>query len=204
MWNTLPTVEVVARTAAALNANGIQATIVKTGSEAKQLALETIPRGVTVMTNSSVTIEQIELLTHLEHNSYYKSVRQQIASAGESHSERHEARRRHLAVDWAVGSVNAVTQDGQLVLASRTGSQLPFGAFSANHVLWIVGAQKIVAGLPEAWQRVYEYCLERVEERLARTLGHEARSYINRLLVVTREEQVGRIQVILVNEELGF
>lgn len=203
MWNTLPPMETITRTADALSANNMRTTVVSTGADAMGLAVEMIPHEATVMTNSSVTIEQIGPLTHLEHSRHYKSVREQIASASESHAERHEARRRNLAVDWAVGSVNAVTQDGQVVLASRTGSQLPFAAFSADHILWVVGAQKIVDGLPEAWQRVHEYCLKRVEERLARTLGHAASSYVNRLLVVTREEQAGRIQVILVNEELG-
>jgi hypothetical protein len=57
--------------------------------------------------------------------------------------------------DFAVGSV----QDGVLVLASFSGSQLASYALGAANVIFVVGAQKIVPDLDCARRRIYEHAL---------------------------------------------
>ena len=41
-----------------------------------------------------------------------------------------------------LGSVHAVTENGEVVVTSGTGSQLPAYLYGAAHVLWIVGTQR--------------------------------------------------------------
>ena len=55
-----------------------------------------------------------------------------------------------------VGSVHAVTEQGQVPIASASGSQLASYVLGASHVIWVVGAQKIVRDLEEGLRRVRE------------------------------------------------
>ena len=107
------------------------------------------------------------------------------------------------APDWVVGSVHAVTQDGHVLIASNTGSQLPAYAYGSGRVIWIVGAQKIVKDIDEGTRRVYEYVLPLESERAKKAYGAPG-SAVNKLLVFNREAQPGRVTMIIVNEVLGY
>jgi L-lactate utilization protein LutC len=100
-----------------------------------------------------------------------------------------------------VGSVHAVTEDGQLLVASASGSQLAAYAFGAAQVIWVVGAQKVVPDLDTAFQRVrrYSYPLEDVRARAV----YGFPSAINKQLLISGETP-GRAHVVLVGEVLGF
>jgi hypothetical protein len=47
-----------------------------------------------------------------------------------------EMRQLAAAPDWVVGSVHAVTEDGSLLIASASGSQLGPIVSGAGHVVW--------------------------------------------------------------------
>jgi hypothetical protein len=53
-----------------------------------------------------------------------------------------------------LGSVNAITKEGQLVASSATGSQLGPFASGAGQLILVVGSQKIVTDLDEALARI--------------------------------------------------
>jgi hypothetical protein len=101
-----------------------------------------------------------------------------------------------------VGSVHAVTEDGQVIIASFGGSQLPGYAAGAGHVVWVVGAQKIVPTLEDGFKRIREYSYPLEDERLLQSLG--VNSAINKLLIVSGEVRPGRTTMIIVKEKLGF
>ena len=101
-----------------------------------------------------------------------------------------------------VGSVHAVTEDGKIVIASNSGSQLAPYAFSAAKVIWIVGTQKIVKNLDEAMKRIEEYTLKLEDERLMNVYGMH--SSIRKVLTINSEIMPGRITLIFVKEVLGF
>jgi zona occludens toxin (predicted ATPase) len=104
--------------------------------------------------------------------------------------------------EYIIGSVHAVTEDGSIIVASNTGSQLAPYAASAARVIWVVGAQKIVSTLDEGFRRVYEYALPMEDARMMQTI--ERHSNVNKLLVVHREAIPDRTTMILVKEKLGF
>ena len=110
------------------------------------------------------------------------------------------------APDFAVGSVHAVTEDGHLLIASNTGSQLPAYVYSAGKVIWVVGAQKIVKDLDEGMKRLREYVLdlETARARKAYGLPDDWNSFYSKVLVFRREVNPGRTHLVLVNEALGF
>ncbi len=74
-----------------------------------------------------------------------------------------------------VGSVHAVTETGELVIASATGSQLAPYAAGAGKAIWVVGGQKVVPDLATALKRIQYYsypmggfALEKQRENRAR------------------------------------
>jgi hypothetical protein len=112
-----------------------------------------------------------------------------------------EMRRIGSGAEYAVGSVHAVTQDGQVVVASASGSQLPNYAYGASNVIWVVGSQKIVKDLNEGLERIEDYTFHLEDERALEAYG--ANSSINKLLI-TRKETGGRITIVLIKETVGF
>lgn len=191
----------VARTAAALTANGMAAFIVLTGKQAKQKVLELLPPKAEVMNMTSMTLEGISVAHSILQSGKFTSVRQQLSAMPDS--EAAAKRRLGAAPEWVVGSVHAVTEDGHVVIASNTGSQLPAYAYGAAHVVWVVGTHKIVPDFNTALQRVYEYSLSLESERAKQAYGVPG-SAVNKMLVVNREVAPNRITIILVKEKLGF
>jgi len=193
--------EQLEKTIAALKQNGIEVTVAENGEEARQKALDLIEKDASVMTATSTTADQIGLSEALDASEDYVSLRKKIAALPES-EQRVEARRINSAPDYVVGSVHAVTEDGRVVVASNSGSQLPAYAFSAANVIWVVGTQKIVKNLDEAMKRVEEYSFKLEDERMMKT--YNMHSGIRKLLIVNSEIMPGRIHMILVKERLGF
>ncbi|MGH9156283.1 MAG: LUD domain-containing protein [Acidimicrobiales bacterium] len=101
-----------------------------------------------------------------------------------------------------VGSVHAVTEDGSLLIASASGSQVGPLASGAGHVIVVIGCQKIVADLARGLRRIYEYCFP-LEDRRARE-AYGVPSGVNNILVINRVVAPGRVTAILVRESIGF
>src|SRR4026208_1586984 len=88
------------------------------------------------------------------------------------------------APDYAAGSVHAVTEDGQVLIASNTGSQLGVYASSAGKVIWVVGAQKLVKDLNEGLRRIEEYSLPREEVHMQEL--YKMGTNVSKILIVNR------------------
>lgn len=200
-WDRLPSDEVIKKTVQALEANGMNAVIVGDGEEAKEEVLKLIPKGSEVMTATSATADQIGLSEALNESGDYVSTRKKIMALPQSEI-RAQARRINAAVDYVVGSVHAVTEDGHVIIASNTGSQLSAYVFSADHVIWVVGVQKIVKDDEEGLKRIREYSLKLEDERLQKIYG--VGSNISKVLFVNKEIVPDRITIILIKERLGF
>ena len=201
IFNQIPTDDVINKTVEALKANGIEAIVVANQAEAKQKALELIPHGSEIMTMSSVTVDTIGLGAELNESGHFDSIRKKFA-AMDAKTQKLEMNRLGAAMGYAIGSVHAVTQDGQVMIASASGSQLPAYAFAALNVIWVVGAQKIVANLDEGMKRIYEYVLPLEDARAMK--AYNMHSSVNKMLVINKEAFPGRIKMILIKEIVGF
>jgi len=69
-------------------------------------------------------------------------------------------------------------------------------------LIWVAGANKVVADLDAAIRRVYEVALPLEDERI-RASGDAAGSSVNKLVIYEREASPKRITLIIVAEELG-
>jgi L-lactate utilization protein LutC len=183
----------------ALQANNIQVMVAVNAEEAKADLWELIPAGSEVFTNTSRTLDNLGVPAEVDQR--YNSVRAKLAEMDRKTQNR-EMIKMGAVPEFIIGSVHAVTEDGTVVVASNTGSQLAPYAASAEHVIWVVGTQKIVSNLDEAMKRVREYTYPLEDERALQTYGMN--SFISKLLIVYREVMPGRTTMILVKENLGF
>ena len=204
-FKTLASDEVIQRTIRALKVNGIDAEVVHTAKDAKEKVLSLIPEGSEVFAKTSETTRSIGLLDAIDESGTYKSVRKELMSLNRQTQSR-EMQKIGAAPEYQVGSVHAITEDGHVYIASNTGSQLPADAYGAGHVIWVVGAQKIVKDSESAFKRIYDYVLplESVRARKAYSLPDSWNSNVSKLLIVNKEVVPGRITVVFVKEELGF
>jgi hypothetical protein len=95
-----------------------------------------------------------------------------------------------------------LTVDGQLIIASATGSQLPAYAYGADHVIWVVGAQKIVADHAAGMARLHDYVLP-LESKRAKAAYGVPGSNISQVLTINTDFSK-RMHVIIVEEALGY
>ena len=193
--------EQIQRAVNALEANGIHTLVAEKGEEAKRIFFELVPEGAEVFLGASVTLETLGIKDEIDKSGRYEALRSKIFAMDRATQGR-EIRKLGGAPDYAAGSVHAVTEDGQVLIASNTGSQLGPYASGAGYVIWVVGVQKIVKDLNEGFRRIYEYDLPLETEHMRQL--YNAPTNVNKVLVVNRELRPNRITMILVKEELGF
>jgi hypothetical protein len=193
--------EQIERTAKALEANNIHTLIAEDGEEAKRLFFELIPERSEVFLGASVTLETLGIKDEIDKSGRFDSLRPKMFAMNRETQSR-EIRKLGGTPDYAAGSVHAVTEDGQVLIASNTGSQLGPYASGAGKVFWVVGAQKIVRDLNEGLRRIQEYIYPLEEEHMQQLYG--VGTNINKVLIVNGELRPNRITMIIVKEELGF
>ena len=193
--------EQIERAAQALEANNIHTVIAQNGAEAKQLVLELLPEGAEVHAAQSQTLEKLGLSAEIDKSGRFDAVRPKIFAL-DRQTQMNEIRTLVARPAFSVGSVHAVTETGQVLIASNTGSQLAAYASGAGKVIWVVGTQKIVKDLDEGLRRIQEYSYP-LEDARIRALANMG-SAVRKVLIVNSEARPGRITLILVKEELGF
>lgn len=191
----------VARTAAALEANGITVLRAQDSAEAKRIVLDLIPAGSQVHHGASRSLETSGIAEEVERSGRYEPLRPRVFGMDRA-TQADEIRRLSASPDVMLGSVHAVTETGSLVAASASGSQLGPYASGAGRVILVVGTQKIVPDLEEAFRRVDAYAFPLEDARAQAAYG--VHSGVNKVLIVNREWIPGRITVVLCDEALGF
>jgi L-lactate utilization protein LutC len=191
----------VARTAAALEANGIGVVRAATAEEAKQIVLGLVPDGAQVHNGASQSLEETGIADEIHNSGRYEPIHPRIWSM-DRETQADEIRRLTASPDVMLGSVHAVTETGSLVAASASGSQLGPYASGAGKVILVVGTQKIVADLDEALRRIDDYVFPLEDARAEAAYG--VHSAVNKVLIINREYVPGRITVVFVDEALGF
>ena len=191
----------VRRTTAALEIHGF--TVLRAGdaAEAKGLVLRLIPDGAQVHHGASQTLELTGISDELEKSGRYDPLHPRIWSMDRA-TQADEIRRLSAAPDVMLGSVHAVTETGSLLVASNSGSQLGPYASGAGRVILVVGTQKIVSDLDDGLRRINEYAFPLEDARAQAAYG--IHSSVNKVLIVNREINPGRITIVLVDEVLGF
>lgn len=162
---------------------------------------ELVPQGAEVFLGASVTLETLGIEDEIDKSGRFDALRPRMFAMDRATQGR-EIRKLGGAPDYAAGSVHAVTEDGQVLIASNGGSQLGPYASGAGRVIWVVGAQKLVKDLEEGMRRIEEYSVPLEDVHMQEL--YNAHTSLNKILIVNKEARPGRITMIIVKEELGY
>lgn len=201
-WNILAEQSSIENTVQALKRNGITAVVVETAEKAKAYVASLLPKQAEVMTMTSVTLDSAGISEMINESATFNAVKPRLFSM-DRETQGNEMNKLGAAPEYAVGSVHAVTEDGNVIIASNTGSQLPAYAYGSPHVIWVVGTQKIVKNVDEAMKRINEYVLPLESERAKKAYGVEG-SNVSKVLIISKEVNPERITIVFVKEVLGF
>lgn len=201
-FTKLATQEQMDKVIKALNENGIEVVIAENKNEAKEKVLNMIPEGSEVMDMTSISLLESGITHEIEKSGKYISVKNKLHSLNRE-TYKKEMNELGATSDYTLGSVHAITECGEIVIASNTGSQIPAYAYGSPRVIWVVGTQKIVKDMNTAMQRVYEYVLPLESERAHKAYGVTG-SNVSKILILNKEIIPKRITLVLVKENIGF
>ena len=197
--------------AEALEKRGFEAYYFVTAEEAREKALELISPDATVGYGGSITLNALGLKEALRERGN-KMLDRDLAA---DFPERKKLDREALFSDWYMMSANAVTEDGQLVNIDGMGNRVAALIYGPSNVLVVVGMNKVVKTLDDAWSRARNTA---APENMARFDFLKAPCRItgscadcispdcicNQLVHTRRCNPPKRIKVLLVGEDLGL
>ena len=202
-----------------LEKNNMNAYFIETKDEVIPLIEKIVAEGSTVAVGGSVTLSETGVLEHLRSGRYEFYDRY---AEGLTPSDIKEVFIKSMSVDAYFCSCNAVTEDGELYNVDGNANRVAATAFGPEKVFMIVGVNKIVTNLDEAVKRVKTVAAPKNAVRL------NCKTYCNvkgccvdmeggigkgcdspqrlcrHYLVSAKQKDKGRINVIFVNQELGY
>ena len=175
--------------------------------EALKIALELIPAGSTVTMGGGMSVHEIGLPAALEAGSYNFIDRDKF-------EDRRQAMLLAYDADVFLTSTNAMTKDGVLVNIDGNANRVSAIAQGPKKVLFIVGLNKVCGDLDGAMKRArnvaapinaQRFGLDTPCAKTGACFDCKSPDTICCQFLITRYSlHKGRIQVILVNDDLGF
>ena len=191
----------ILRAVAALQSRNVEAVVAEDGDDARQKLIEMIPDGAEVFKSTSETLDTIGYSDYFNQTDRYKNLNREMAAETDREQQR-ELRRLASVAEYYIGSVHAVAETGEVIVASGSGSQLGAYVYGAKQVVWVVGVQKICPSLTEAIARVRGFSVERHHqwaEESGRTAGP-----MGKLMIFENEQAPGRVRMVLIKEAVGW
>lgn len=174
--------------------------------EALQKALELIPEESSIAMGGCMSAKEIGLVDALKEGNYHFIDRDQL--------EPREGLLASYDADVFLSSVNAMTSDGVLVNIDGNSNRVSCIAQGPKKVVFIVGINKVCADLDSAMKRARNVAAPINAQRFNLNIPcREAGKCFDckspdticcQFLITRFSRHVGRIHVILVNDELGY
>lgn len=202
MFDQVASRDKLEQVAAAMRQRNFAVTIVKNRAEALDYLKQLLPAQAEVMTASSTTLNEIGFTDFLNSTAAHVTSVHALINQENDQQKRQHLRRQAVMAEYFLASPNAVTEDGRIVAVDATGSRVGAMPFAAEHLVLVVGGQKIVADLDQAMQRITEHVFPKEDQRSLQAYG--AHSSFGKWVILENEVVPGRIQVLLVEEALGF
>ena len=199
--NAPATAESIQRTIEGLASRNVEAFLVDSGESALAKLKELVPEGSEVFVNTSETLTTIGYTEYMHGNDRYLNLHDRMMAQPDPAAQR-EFRRKTTIADYFVGSVQAIAETGEIVIASSSGSQIGAYSYGARRLILVAGTQKICPTLAEAEARTRGFTLER-HDRWLEDRG-VAPTPIGKYMVMEHEPVAGRITMILIPESLGW
>lgn len=194
----------VKRVVAALNGKGYEPMAVETGAEALEKIKELIPAGASVMNGASVTLEQIGFIDYLKSGQHQWHNLHAAIVAETDPVKQAKLRKEAILSDYYLGSVHALAETGEFVIASNTGSQLPHIVFTSPNLIFVVSTKKIEPTLKAAMARLEGYVVPLEDQHMMEK--YHVGTALNKVVIFRGEYPMAnrKIKFILVKENLGF
>ncbi len=203
-WNTPANAERLERTTAALTANGFLPTVVHTKAEALAYITQLIPPGASVMEGSSRTLDEIGFIDYLKKGEHgWNNIHANILAETDE-AKQSQLRKESVLSEYYLRSAHAVTETGELLIVSNTGSQLPHLVYTSKHIILVVGTQKIVSDLPAAFERLNTHIMPLEDARIMQVYGSHTLHAKSLILHKENAYQGRSVHVVLVTEALGY
>jgi hypothetical protein len=192
--------ESIQKAAKALRAHNFSVEVVDTPAQARAYVNSILPKDQSILTTSSETVRLSGLDDDINRSGKFDAIRPKLEKM-DRNTQRAEMAQLAAAPGVAVGSVHAVTEDGRVVDASASGSQIGPYAYSAGKVIWVVGSQKIVPDIETATRRVQYYAYPKEDVRAREKYGRP--SALLKVLTMNGDFP-GRVTIVIVREPIGY
>lgn len=201
-WNQLPSDEELNLTVQNIEKRGIKVILVNTKNEALKEVKKLIHEGAKVSAGSSTTLDEIGFSEYFGSEDFKgENLNIKIWSENDQ-KKRSSLRRLATTAEVFLGSINAISQNGELVAVDNTGSRVSAYPFAAQKLILVSGSNKITKDLESAMKRVREYVYPLEDERARKAYGMP--SGFGKWVIIENEIKEDRIVLVLVKESLGF
>lgn len=196
--------ESIEKTVAELAMHGIDTFVVDTGAQALERIKGLIPEGASVMNGASKTLEQIGYIAYVQSGKHKWNNLHEAIITEKDQAKQMTLRKQAVLSDYYLGSVHALAETGEFVIASNTGSQLPHIVFTSPNLIFIVSTKKIVPTLVDAMKRLEEHVFPQEDKNIMEK--YNMHTMLSKIVIFKRENpMLGRkVYMILVNENLGY
>jgi len=203
-YNTLANKESVEKTTKSLRERNVEVFLVENSSEALAKIKELIPSESSVMNGASATLNQIGFVDYLKKGEHgWGNLHEAILNEKDP-SKQALLRKQSVLSDFYLGSVHALAETGEFIIASNTGSQLPHIVFTSPNLIFVVSTKKIVPTLADAMNRLNEHVIPLEDKRAKEAYGFGTAA--NKVLIFNGEnsKMQRKVMMILIEEDLGF
>ncbi|OGI57288.1 hypothetical protein A3B85_02845 [Candidatus Nomurabacteria bacterium RIFCSPHIGHO2_02_FULL_37_13] len=203
-YEELATKEVIQKVIETLGARSVEAFMVENGSEALIKIKELIPKGASIMNGASVTLEQIGFIDYLNGGGHDWNNLHEAIIAEKDSAKQTLLRKQAVLSDYYLGSVHALAETSEFIVASNTGSQLPHIVFTSPNLIFVVSTKKIVPTLSDAMARLMEHVIPLEDKHMKEKYGVGTEP--KKIVIFNGENPImkRKVRMILVNEDLGF
>ena len=183
-----------------------------TAQEAVEKITGMIPEGSSVTWGGSMTIRDMGLTKALHNKEGLDIWDRDLAPSRE---EAQEIYRRTFYADYYLSSVNAMSEDGEIVNIDGNGNRVAAITFGPKRVILVVGINKVAQNLDAAISRARSLAAPVNMMRFAELntpckndgMCHDCKSpnsICNYIQIMRNSHPVGRHIVVIVGEELGY
>ena len=195
----------------ALKHNGFDAVFVKTSAEAAEIVARYLKKGSSIGFGGSMTVKNLGIQVAaqaagcelLDHN-----------APGLAPEAKTKILKRQLTSDVFISGSNAVTLEGEILNVDGTGNRVAALSFGPTKTIVVVGINKIVRDMDEAFARLETYAAPMNNKRLDKPnpcvkagicMDCDGDGRICRVYNIMRKRPGGTdFTVIIVGEDLGY
>lgn len=198
------------RVVQALESRNMEAYYVETKEDAVKKALELIQKGSTISMGGAASVKECGLYDAVSSGDYVFYDRDRV----NTQEEKEEIALRAFSVDWFLGSVNAMSENGVFINIDGNANRVAAYAYGPKNVLLIVGMNKIVKTEADAMSRArneaapvnaQRFGIDTPCSKNGTCFDCRSPQCICCQILTTRFSRIkGRFKIILVDENLGF